>query len=87
MPERALEPELTAFDKRVLGALEPWPRDADAVGRVKWLSAWQVAERINEDDVALVRRTLNGLVRFRHAITGGGSPASMWTRRWDDDET
>jgi hypothetical protein len=79
MPERALEPELTAFDKRVLGAL------ADAVGRVKWLSAWQVAERIHEDNVALVRRTVNGLVRFGYAIGGGGSPVSLWTRRWDDE--
>lgn len=69
----ALEPELTAFDKRVLAALpvwgDTWP---------EMVTAWVVAERVGDDDVKLIRQVLDGLVRFGYATSEG---LGRW-KRW-----
>lgn len=67
-----LEPELTAFDRRVLAALDQWTRGRDLRDEpLDWRNAWQVGEAVREDDVAMVRRTLDGLGRFRYATDNG----------------
>jgi hypothetical protein len=63
-----LEPKLTAHDQRVLGLL---PVLSTVVhGRWTGRSAWEVAEALRADDVADVRRVLDGLVHFGYAIRG-----------------
>ncbi len=56
-----LEPQLTAWDTRVLAALAPIPALDDPQPRQEWRSEWTVAEAVGEDDVAYVRSTLRGL--------------------------
>jgi hypothetical protein len=59
-----LAPKLTAADRAVLDALNPVVRgelgnvDVEAT---EWLSEWEVAERVKNDDVMDVRLTLRGL--------------------------
>jgi hypothetical protein len=67
--ETALEPALSAYDKRVLAALDEWTmgRAAD----LDWRTAWAVAERVQDDDVAGVRRILDGLERFGYVARRG----------------
>lgn len=74
-----LEPTLTKFDKRVLAALDPEPDYGQPDARVQrdFRDAWEIARRMREDDVALVRRTLRGLERFGYC----------WSRKWGWGQT
>lgn len=76
----ALEPNLTAFDKRVLRALAPWPATYDDPMELK--NAWQVAEKLREYDVATVRGTLRGLERFHYAWSTGWGHGQRWIATW-----
>jgi hypothetical protein len=71
---QTLEPAPTKFDKRVLAALDPEPDYIKLGHREReWRNAWQIAELIREDDVALVRRTLRGLDHLGYC----------WSRKYD----
>jgi len=63
----ALAPKLTAWDRKVLAALDLAERR----------SPWQIAEAVDEEDVAYVRSTLNGLEDRRLAWK---SPMRGWLR-------
>lgn len=67
-----LEPKLTKWDERVLATLAWWPiEDLETRTAPAWMSAWQVAEQLHEEDVALVRLTLDGLAHLGHAFARG----------------
>jgi hypothetical protein len=75
----ALAPVLTDWDRRVLRALPPWEI---VDGRLKARkSPWQVAEVVNEEDVAYVRGTLQGLEHRHLAYSKGWYPGKVqWVR-------
>lgn len=54
----ALEPKLSRDDVRILKYLSE-----------TWRSAWEVAEHINEEDVRLVRQTLDALRDFHYVMS------------------
>jgi hypothetical protein len=91
----ALEPELTGFDRRVLKALDQWTSDRRVFGPdaepLEYRTAWQIAERLREFDVATVVRVLNGLERFQYVTTNGrwdhrkAWVAIPWARERDTD--
>lgn len=79
--EAVLEPVLTAFDKRVLAALNEWedgPRPAPLV----FSNAWQVAERVREYDVGAVRDTLRGLTHLGYALSRKFDYRQEWIASW-----
>jgi hypothetical protein len=80
-----LEPQLTRFDVRVLGALAEWPKDLAGTlieGRIEFRSAWVVAERVREYDVRLVRDTLRGLVHLGYAENRRWGEREEWIKSW-----
>jgi len=66
-----LEPALTKWDKRVLAALDEWSEHHDYSRPLDWRTVWNVAERLREYDVVLVRRTLDGLERLGYVMANG----------------
>jgi hypothetical protein len=78
----ALAPALTNWDLRVLAATppepEPWTRECI---RATEVSAWQIAEALHEEDVKMVRETLNGLA-IRHLVYRWGGGWQLHRHRW-----
>ena len=84
MPEQpmpALEPELTKWDRRVLRALDVWTM-GKRFDEIEALSTWQVAQKLDEEDVKYVRETLRGLHRFHYVIGFGSGLADRRKHRW-----
>jgi len=57
-----LTPKLTAWDRRVLSKLAPLPERFTEPA--DWKDAWEIARELRADDVADVRRTLDGLCKL-----------------------
>lgn len=93
-PPQALAPTPSAFDRRVLAALDQWPgdgvevRDGKLVGinqegePLEWRTVWQVAERVGEPDVRDIARVLDGLERFGHATARQAKRHGRRVRVW-----
>lgn len=81
MSDAALEPKLTAFDRRVLEALDEcdWSMPRSSWDH-EWRSPWQVAERLRHDDVAEVRRILRGLGALGYTVSTGWGHRQVWLR-------
>jgi hypothetical protein len=71
----ALAPALTEWDQRVLAAVP-----ISTLGQPASASAWEIAERVKEDDVAYVRSTLRGL--YDRRLVNCSTWQSVKLRRW-----
>jgi hypothetical protein len=76
----ALSPALTAYDKRVLDALDQWTDDKRPFGDdpLDWRNVWQIGERLREYDLAALRRTLDGRAHLGHAMAREFDHRRVW---------
>ena len=73
-PEAAvLEPKLTNYDRRLIRACPQWPDGWPAIPKEERerITAWGVAEKLHEYDVARVMQTLKALEEFGHIRSNG----------------